>query len=151
VDIVIAEAAALEKAKRAARLVCVVSAAAAMLSACETMERGSTRKIAVSTYPEVNASCVVSNKEGSWPAVSPGTVTVARSRGDLTVRCSKAGYADAAETYRAKHAPTTHASKDPSWLDVPGALVDSSAGAYFLYPDAVVLKMTGTEPAIPSP
>lgn len=38
-----------------------------------------------------SANCTLTNDKGNWTATAPGTVTILRSAGDLTVVCSKDG------------------------------------------------------------
>lgn len=46
-------------------------------------------------------SCTVTNDKGSWTLVTPGTVSIARSKGDLAVACSKDGYRSIAGVLKA--------------------------------------------------
>jgi hypothetical protein len=40
---------------------------------------------------DTSAKCNITNDKGSWSTTAPGSVTVLRSEGDLTIACSKDG------------------------------------------------------------
>ncbi len=75
-----------------------VAALGVALSGCASIIDGSTQRITVATPPVTGAHCVLSNGEGQWSVVTPGHVTVKRSKKDMSVRCSKEGYQDVVGT-----------------------------------------------------
>jgi hypothetical protein len=42
--------------------------------------------------PVENAKCKLANDQGEWSMKAPDTVTILRSKGDLTITCSRDGY-----------------------------------------------------------
>ncbi|WP_118178622.1 hypothetical protein [Paraburkholderia phosphatilytica] len=44
--------------------------------------------------PVGKAKCKLSNDRGDWSATAPDTVTILRSKGDLTITCPRSGYGD---------------------------------------------------------
>lgn len=61
-----------------------------LLSSCASMTTGTNQSLSVNTEPDIGASCTLTNDKGSWYINNtPGTVTVNRAWGDLTVICKK--------------------------------------------------------------
>jgi hypothetical protein len=69
-----------------------VAALGVSLSACATIIDGTTQSVSVNTTPEQGASCTLANSQGTWYLTSPGSTTVHKSKTDLDVNCTKAGY-----------------------------------------------------------
>lgn len=123
---------------------------AAASGGCASVIEGTTQPVAVATAPEIGASCTCSNDNGKWTLVTPGTVTVKKSRTVLTIRCSKPGWVDA----------TTYAVGKISKAGVAGEMVpyvgllsygaDMSTGAMLTYPDSVIVPMQKAE-ELPQP
>jgi hypothetical protein len=66
-------------------IVCLI-----LLSSCATMTTGTNQSLSVTTEPEKGAVCELTNDKGAWyVSNTPGTVTVNRAYGDLTVICKK--------------------------------------------------------------
>src|SRR5687767_6737976 len=57
-------------------------------AACASITAGTTQSVAISTAPTSGAQCQLSNEKGSWtiPA-TPGSTSVSKAYGDLTVNC----------------------------------------------------------------
>ena len=68
--------------------------AAVFLSGCATIIEGTSQPITVATPGAEGASCTLSSPDGSYHVITPGTVTVNKSRHDISVRCKKDGYSD---------------------------------------------------------
>jgi hypothetical protein len=64
------------------------------LRGCASIIRGTDQTIQITTPPTTEANCTLSNPEGNWTVVSPGSVTVQRSKGDIQIRCTKPGWQD---------------------------------------------------------
>lgn len=58
------------------------------LPSCATLTNDPTVPIAVSLSDGSKASCVFTNKRGSWKAIIPSVVTVRRSDDDLRYECN---------------------------------------------------------------
>lgn len=128
------------------RAIAAISCLGLALSSCATINRGSTQTMTVATVPEVNAECILSNREGRWTVGSPGTVLVIRSEDSLRVNCSKAGYDEGTISVSSRRdvrgSSSWYAvSNDPSWLDVPSLLVDNASGAFDVYPESINIPM----------
>jgi len=78
--------------------VALVAILGVALSGCASIIKGDSQSIAITTPPTTGANCILSSKEGSWTVISPGAVTVDKSKDDVQVRCSKPGWQDAAST-----------------------------------------------------
>lgn len=109
------------------------------LSGCASVMKGSSQSIAITTMPTSGADCVLSSKEGSWPVVSPGVVKVERSKADIVVHCSKAGWQDATQTI-----PSNFEGWTMGNLLIGGVIgvgVDAATGAINEYPHAFNVTM----------
>lgn len=118
------------------KLICIAVLA---LSGCATIVDGTTQEIALSTEPEQNAECTLSNSAGSWKISTPGNIQVHKSASTLAVTCTKAGYLESKKFVSAKTAPNTHGNILTGGLI--GSLVDASSGAMNQYPAAIVVSM----------
>jgi TonB family protein len=118
------------------------------LSGCATIIKGSSQSIAITTPPTTGADCVLSSKEGSWTVNSPGRVTVARSKEDILVHCSKTGFQEAAATI-----PSNFDGWTLGNLVVGGVIgvgVDAATGAINDYPHAFQVPMMLVSDSSPS-
>jgi uncharacterized protein YceK len=77
------------------------------LSGCASIIAGTTQTVNVSTTPASGANCTLQNKEGSWTMSSPGPIKVARSKTNLDVRCTQAGYQEASSSVPSDFEPWT--------------------------------------------
>jgi len=124
------------------RALLLTAAIALTLSACVTMENGSSQDIGVITIGTTSASCTLSNKSGRWTVVTPGTARVSRSSSDLEIDCVKPGFQEIRMSVHPQREIGHTGAKDPSWLDLPGAAIDAASGAYYSYPDPIRVAMT---------
>jgi len=76
--------------------VALVATLGVALSGCATVIKGGDQSINISTPPTTGAMCVLSNIEGNWTVISPGSVTVEKSKEDAAIHCTKRGWQDAA-------------------------------------------------------
>ena len=98
----------------------------------ETIERGSGDRI-------IDARCDLSNDEGAWTVLTPGSVMVHRSNKPLSVKCQKTGYIQDYSSVDSK-------TKANMWGNIIigggiGALIDHNNGAAYEYPDVVRIPM----------
>ena len=63
--------------------------AAVSLSGCATIVQGTTQSVSVSSKPENGAQCELKNSQGTWYVLTPGSVTVHKTKTDLNVFCKK--------------------------------------------------------------
>ena len=95
--------------------------------------------------------CTLMNDAGKWFVTTPGSVTVHKSTGDLSIDCSKDGNVVGHETLVSK-------SNGAIWGNIIagggiGYLVDRNTGAGFNYPDnaTIMLRKIGETLGIVSP
>ncbi len=113
------------------------------VSGCATIVGGTSQDIAVATQNNggaVNdAHCLLTNDRGHWEINTPGTVSVHRSYGNLTVKCQKDGLPDGLVTANS----TTKGAVAGNILlgGGLGAGVDVANGAAFDYPSSISVEM----------
>jgi hypothetical protein len=113
------------------------------LTGCATVMDGHTQMVSVqalkSDVTPVPATCVVSNKQGSWTVTTPGDVNVDRGRGNLNVACTATGYLPASVSVAAQQ----NADEGGNALvgGAVGMIVDYSDGAAYQYPSEIYVPM----------
>lgn len=126
-----------------ATLSCAVTLIAA--SGCASIVSGHNQSLSVATPDCDGASCTLTNSKGTWYVKSPGSVTVHRAYGDLTVTCAKEGYATATNTV----ASSTKGMAFGNILfgGIIGAGVDIGTGAAYDYPVLISNPLSCKGPA----
>ena len=89
-----------------------------------------------------NAKCALMNDKGTWYVTTPGSVTIQKSYGDMTITCKKKGM----------HTGITSVKSGCNggvWGNVLaggpiGYVVDASSGAGFDYPTNITVEMGKT-------
>jgi hypothetical protein len=119
------------------------------LSGCATVIKGTTQSVAITTPPVTGANCVLTSSEGSWSVVTPGAVTVSKSKHDINVRCSKPGYQDATAAIPSDFQGWTLGNIILG--GIIGIGVDAASGAMNEYPNAFQVPMTMSGGAAPLP
>ena len=112
----------------------------AQLTACASITAGTTQSISVDTVPRKNADCNLKNDKGNWNVTAPGSTTVTKAYGALTVTChAKGGWAGSTSV-----ASTTAGASFGNILvgGVIGAGVDMASGAAYVYPSSVLVNLT---------
>ena len=102
---------------------------------CATVTNGTSQALDIESEP-LGAQCILT-REGKplGSLVTPGQITVSRSRHAINVSCRKVDYQDTGHLLLADREPASYAS-----VAVPlgiGSIVDSSTGAYAAYPTAI--------------
>ena len=105
----------------------------------ETMERASGDRI-------IDARCDLSNDEGAWTVLTPGSVMVHRSNKPLSVKCQKLGYIQDYSSVDSK-------TKANMWGNIIigggiGAIIDHNNGSAYAYPDVVRIPMRKGAPTL---
>jgi hypothetical protein len=105
----------------------------------ETMERASGDRI-------IDARCDLSNDEGAWTVLTPGSVMVHRSNKPLSVKCQKLGYIQDYSSVDSK-------TKANMWGNIIigggiGALIDHNNGSAYAYPAVVRIPMRKGAPTL---
>jgi hypothetical protein len=116
------------------------------LSGCSTLTvDGTAQSINVETNEVtsgnriIDVRCDLSNDEGSWTVLTPGSVMVHRSNKPLAVKCQKSGYL---QDYTSVDSKT----KGNMWGNILigggiGAIVDHSNGSAYEYPSVIKVPM----------
>lgn len=123
------------------------------LGACSTVTEGSQQQITFETIGAVDAVCEVNQgvNDYQYQVRPPQTIWVKKSRRDLTVVCEASGNRKAMTVVNTDVAATTFLNVFNGV--VPGAAYDAESGAFFKYPDKIVVDFTGqmaTPNALPS-
>ena len=123
--------------------------AAAALQGCATVFDTTEQQVevrAVLDYREVaGVGCVLSNQAGRWFVVSPGRVTVRKSKSPLVIDCKKEGVGAASEIVDSKFGVMNLAGNVVASAGL-GYLVDRDTGAGFDYPATLTVLMRRAAP-----
>ena len=110
-----------------------------VLSGCASVIKASTQSINISTPPTMGAICNLPSAQGNWQVMSPGAVSVEKSKEDIQIRCAKPGWQEAALTIP---------SNFEGWTvgnillgGVIGIGVDAATGAINEYPHTFQVPM----------
>lgn len=118
-----------------------------LLCGCATIVEGTTQQLSVTSFPEQQAQCTLTNSQGTYFVSTPGTVTVHKTKTDLIVKCQKSGFDDSAQVQPARLTAATAGNILAG--GIIGIGVDAASGANYYYdsPVTVVLKPAGNQPA----
>ena len=117
-----------------------------LVSGCSTLTgEGTAQNISVETIERasgdriIDARCDLSNDEGAWTVLTPGSVMIHRSNKPLSVKCQKTGYIQDYSSVDSK-------TKANMWGNILigggiGAIIDHNNGAAYEYPDVVRIPM----------
>lgn len=122
------------------------------VSGCASITTGQNQSLSVETPGCMAANCKLTNEKGTWyVSNTPGTVTVQRAYGDMTVICEKGEY----KSLPAQVASATKAMAFGNIIfgGLIGVAVDASTGAAYDYPAAISINMicTGDPTTIEQP
>jgi len=126
----------------------LVSLNFALLSGCASIAGDKSQPVTIRTTCDgeelSGATCNLTNSKGSYVLKTPGTVSVNKSFGDMTIDCKKG---DAAGAVAVKSS-----SSGLTWGNILlgggiGALVDMKTGAGYNYQNSIVVNMMGSCPA----
>ena len=123
-----------------------VMAVAANLAGCASIVSGTSQIVSVETLQATGrvdgASCKLENEKGVYYVTTPGTVTVRRAYGDMSVRCEKPGMD--AGVASIKSSTKGMAFGNVIFGGVIGAGVDVASGAAYDYPNLFQVMMGQT-------
>ena len=119
------------------------------LSNCASIMSDSVQAISVDTPNCRDAKCTLNNSNGVYFVQrTPGTVSVEKAYGDLTVTCEKDG-----QTFTSTHQSKANVATYGNILlgGIPGALIDGGSGKGYDYPNYIVnnLSCFSDEPISP--
>ncbi len=124
----------------------LLTGTALLTGGCASIVTGHNQPLSVETRHKgemvSGAQCRLNNDKGTWYVTTPGSVTVARSYGDLHLRCEKAPYAPGLTTVKS----TTKAMAFGNILfgGIVGAAVDAGSGAAYDYPSLITVELDGS-------
>ena len=116
-------------------------ALAPLIAGCASVIEGTTQPIAISTSPEIGATCTASNANGEWSIVTPSTITVKKSRTVLKIHCSKPGWQDATYFAVGKWSKAGFVGELVPYVGLINYAVDTSTGAMMVYPSSATIPM----------
>jgi hypothetical protein len=124
-------------------ILAAVVAGAAALTGCASVVNGQQQSVSVTTRHQADdlagAKCALSNDKGVWYLTTPGSVSVHRSYGELSVSCAMAGLPDG--TAAVKSSTTAAVFGNVLLGGVVGAGIDIATGAAYNYPNAIPVVM----------
>lgn len=109
------------------------------LTGCATIIEGTTQPVSVNTTPVQDAQCTLTNSQGTWYVTSPGSTTVHKTKTDLDVTCSKAGF-QPGHVVAASHFGAMTAGNIIAG-GVIGAGVDAASGANYHYDSPITVPL----------
>jgi hypothetical protein len=110
------------------------------VSGCASITTGQNQSLSVETPSCMAANCKLSNDKGTWYVSStPGTVTVQRAYGDMTVICNKGDYKSL--PVQIPSATKAMAFGNIIFGGLIGAAVDAGTGAAYDYPPSIAVNM----------
>jgi hypothetical protein len=129
----------------------ILAFAAAGLSACASITKGTSQSVAINTAPVQGANCTLQNPSGTWTVVTPGSVTVPRTKNDINVKCEKTGFQAGMGVLKSGTQLMTAGNLILG--GVIGLGVDAATGAMNDYPESLTVTMTpdAPVPAAPAP
>jgi hypothetical protein len=140
-------------AARGAALVLVCASA----SACASLVgEGSSQTIAIMTNPSGATCNLTRHGENIGKVETPGNIMVKRRKYDITIKCSKPGYADAEYVNKSGLSSMVAGNVAADLILTAGisSIVDSANGADNEYTPTVVISLnpiTAAAPAAPAP
>ena len=120
-----------------------------ILSNCASIISDSIQPVSVDTPNCRGAKCTLNNSNGVYfVKTTPGTVSVEKAYGDLTVTCEKDG-----QTFTSTHQSKANVATYGNILlgGIPGALIDGGSGKGYDYPNYIVNNLSCSKAGPRSP
>ena len=125
------------------RIAIVAGLVAVVITGCATMTTGQNQPVSVETPGCAGATCKLSNDKGTWYiSATPGSATIQRAYGDMTVTCEKGDYRSS--PYAIKSSTKAMAFGNIVFGGLIGAAVDAGSGAAYDYPTLITVTMVCT-------
>jgi uncharacterized protein YceK len=127
----------------------ILAMAIISLSGCASITGSKLQPVSVQTIQEgkevAGVGCTLTNDTGKWFVTTPGTVTVQKSTGDMTVECLK-------DELRGRETVISK-SNGGVWGNILaggpiGYVVDRNTGAGFDYPNSITVVISRIADAI---
>ncbi len=113
-------------------------------SGCSTIVSSNNQTVTVKAMHEnrevEGSKCTLTNSKGQWTTVTPQSVNIRKSFGDLTLECRKS------QAFGSKMVKSSVEGSTFGNIIVGGgvgALVDAGTGNGYSYPDSIVVDMMG--------
>lgn len=118
-----------------------------MLPGCATIFEGTSQSVSISTDP-AGADCTIERAGTRIGQINPtpGSIHIDKSKNDLSVLCTHAGYLPATVAQSPKFQATTFGNILIGGL--VGVVVDAASGANFQYPNDVRISLAPDASAI---
>jgi uncharacterized protein YceK len=111
-----------------------------LLSGCSTLTQGTSQVITVMTPGVDGAKCNMTSAAGkSWSVVTPGSITLDKSKDDISVTCKKDGYRDAVAVLTSEF--ENMSIGNIVFGGVIGVGIDAASGAMNKYPPTLNVQM----------
>ena len=121
-------------------MIAALVAMGAALSGCATVIKGETQTVSVSSPPVEGARCVLFTADRYYGDVlTPGAITIPRSRADISIVCTRRGFQDASATVSSDFNFVTLGNAVIGGLI--GVTVDATTGANDSYPHEIAIPM----------
>lgn len=109
------------------------------LAGCATIIEGTTQPVSVNTTPQDGAKCTLTNSEGTWYVTTPGSTTVHKTKNDLTVDCTKDGFAGGHTVAQSHFGAATAGNVIAG--GVIGIGIDAASGANYHYNSPITVDL----------
>ena len=123
--------------------VILVIASASLAGGCASIVSGTSQVVSVETHqsstPVPGASCEMVNSKGTYHVTTPGTITINRAYGDLSVNCTKEGMPDGVATVISSTKGMVFGNA--LFGGLIGVAVDTGSGAAYDYPEVIRILM----------
>lgn len=113
------------------------------LAGCATMVEKSSQTINFQVVGATDVMCDVDSGKVKYTVRPPQTITVKKSKRDLTLTCLAAGNRVQTMTVSSALSGWTFANVVGGGV-IPGTLYDGESGAMFKYPEVVIIDFSGT-------
>lgn len=119
------------------------------LGGCAAVTKGTSQKLTVNTVPQ-GADCILSRDGATIGKVAPtpGTVEISKSRHDIDIRCSKAGYPDGGGKLTSELEAMTFGNILVGGL--VGVAVDAGTGAMNKYQPTITVPLDPNAQKVPT-
>jgi len=109
------------------------------LSGCATIIDGTTQPVSVNTTPQDGAKCTLVNSQGTWYLTTPGSTTVHKTKNDMTISCTKDGFAGGQTLAKSHFGGAT--AGNVILGGVVGIGVDAASGANYYYNSPITVDL----------
>jgi len=114
-------------------LILAIVSSAGLASGCATIATGGVQAINIQSQPSGAACTLTREGQTLGSLVTPGQITVSRSRHAIKVNCRRPDFQDTGEFLMATHEPLALLDLVPV-VGLPAQAVDMTSGAYAQYP-----------------